>query len=143
MEQSEGSIDIDRPADDLYFEWTRFERYPQFMSGVREVRATDATHVHWRAEMWDREREWDAAITSREPGKSLAWKSTSGPPNAGTVRLERLALTRTRSYLAMSFEPQRAAEKDRAVETDVKARVEGILSGFKRYIDTAQIIDQT
>jgi uncharacterized membrane protein len=59
------------------------------MEGVKEVRQLDDSHVHWHAEVWGKDKEWDAEITEHEPDKRISWKSVSGAESAGTVRFER------------------------------------------------------
>lgn len=62
------------------------------MEGVKEVRQLDDTHVHWRADIFGKDKEWDAEITEEVPDEKIGWKSISGDaPNAGTVRFEPLA----------------------------------------------------
>jgi uncharacterized membrane protein len=106
------------------------------MSGVKEVRQIDDTHVHWRAEIWGKEKEWDAEITEQEPDKRISWKSTSGAPNAGTVRFEPLGNERTRIRLAMAYEPEDAIENVGDALGIFSGRVEDSVEGFKKFIES-------
>jgi uncharacterized membrane protein len=91
MKQVERVIEVNAPLRAVYNQWTQFEEFPRFMSGVKQVRQLDDTHVHWRAEVWGKDKEWDAEITEQRPDECVAWRSTSGKPNAGVVRFEPLA----------------------------------------------------
>ena len=102
MERVEKSVEVDQPVSTVYNQWTQFEDFPFFMSGVKEVRQLDDTHIHWRAEVWGKEKEWEAEITEQEPDRRISWKSVSGAPNAGTVRFEPLAEDRTLVRLVMA-----------------------------------------
>jgi len=46
------------------------------MAGVKEVRQLDDTHVHWHAEIWGKDKEWDAEIIEQVPDQRIAWRST-------------------------------------------------------------------
>src|SRR5690554_642002 len=93
-------------------QWTQFESFPKFMSGVKDVRQLDDTHTHWRAEVWGKETEWDAELTYQIPDRIIAWRSTSGDaPNAGAVSFEPVPGDRTRVNLMMEYEPQGVTEK--------------------------------
>ena len=136
MERVESIIEVDRPVRTVYNQWTQFAEFPRFMAGVTEVRQVDDTHVHWRAQVWGKEEEWDAEITEQEPDKRIAWKSISGPLNAGTVRFEPLGLDRTRVRLVMAYEPQGAAETLGDAFGVFSARVQNTVQDFKKFIET-------
>ncbi|HET9445428.1 MAG TPA: SRPBCC family protein [Steroidobacteraceae bacterium] len=136
MEQVEKTIEVNCPIRTVYNQWTQFEEFPRFMSGVKEVRQIDDTHVHWRAEIWGKEKEWDAEITEQEPDKRISWKSTSGAPNAGTVRFEPLGNERTRIRLVMAYEPEDTIENVGDALGIFSGRVEDSVEGFKKFIES-------
>ncbi len=136
MEQVEKTIEVNCPISTVYNQWTQFEDFPRFMAGVKEVRQLDDTHVHWRAELWGKDKEWDAEITEQEPDKRISWKSISGAPNAGTVRFEPLGADRTRVRLVMAYEPEGAIENMGDAMGLVSSRVENTVQDFKKFIES-------
>ena len=136
MEQVEKTVAVNCPIRTVYNQWTQFEEFPRFMAGVKEVRQIDDTHVHWRAEIWGKEKEWDAEITEQEPDKRISWKSVSGARNAGTVRFEPLDAERTRIRLAMAYEPEDAIENVGDALGIFSGRVEDSVEGFKKFIES-------
>src|SRR5881628_3560075 len=91
MERIEKSIEVRCPVHAVYNQWTQFEEFPRFMAGVKEVKQLDDTHVHWHAEIWGKDKEWDAEIVEQVPDQRIAWRSTTADtPNAGSVRFEPL-----------------------------------------------------
>jgi uncharacterized membrane protein len=135
MEQVEKTVEVNRPVSTVYNQWTQFEDFPEFMEGVKEVRQLDDTHLHWRAEVWGKEKEWDAEITEQEPDRRISWRSTSGAPNAGTVRFEPLGADRTRVRLTMAYEPEGAVENVGDALGIFSARVEHSVRDFKEFIE--------
>jgi uncharacterized membrane protein len=136
MEHVEKTVDVNCPIHTVYNQWTQFEEFPRFMAGVKEVRQIDDTHVHWHAEVWGKDKEWDAEITEQEPDKRISWKSVSGAPNAGTVRFEPLATDRTRVRLVMAYEPEGAVENMGDAMGIFSARVENTVQDFKKFIES-------
>ncbi|MFL6604977.1 MAG: SRPBCC family protein [Steroidobacteraceae bacterium] len=135
MERIEKVIDVDCPVRAVYNQWTQFEEFPRFMPGVKEVRQLDDTHVHWHAEIWGKDKEWDAQITEQEPDHRISWQAISGAPNAGTVRFEQLGPDRTRVRLAMSYEPEGAIENVGDAIGVVSSRVQSTVEQFKKFIE--------
>src|SRR5918998_32982 len=88
MERVEKSVEVAAPLRAVYNQWTQFEEWPRFMAGVKEVRQLDDTHLHWHAEVWGKDKEWDAEITEQVPDQVIAWRSTSAAPRpaAGAAR---------------------------------------------------------
>lgn len=136
MEHVEKTVEVNRPLSTVYNQWTQFEDFPAFMDGVKEVRQLDDTHLHWRAEIWGKEKEWDAEITEQEPDKRISWKSVSGARNAGTVRFEPLSEDRTRVRLVMAYEPEDAVDKVGDALGIFSSRVQHTVEEFKRFIET-------
>ncbi len=135
MNQIDKAIEVDVPVRSAYNQWTQFEEFPHFMSGVKEVRQLDDTHLHWRAEIWGREKEWDAEITEREPDTRISWRSLDGSWNEGTVRFEALDPGRTRVRLAMGYEPKGVIENAGIAFGILSERVERTLEQFKTFIE--------
>jgi len=135
MEHVEKTIEVDRPVNTVYNQWTQFEDFPYFMEGVKEVRQIDDTHLHWRAEIWGKEKEWDAEITEQEPDTRISWRSVSGAPNAGTVRFEPAGPERTKVRLVMAYEPEGAVENAGDALGIFSARVQHSVEDFKKFIE--------
>ncbi len=136
MERIEKTIDVDRPVRNVYNQWTQFEDFPRFMAGVKQVTQLDDTHVHWEADIWGKNVEWDAEITEQDPDRRISWRSINGAPNAGTVRFEPLGEDRTRVRLVMAYEPQGAMENVGDALGLLNARVETTVRDFKKFIES-------
>jgi uncharacterized membrane protein len=123
------------PVRTVYNQWTQFEDFPRFMDGVKEVKQLDDTHLHWRASIAGKEKEWDAEITEQVPDQRIAWRSTSGAPNAGTVRFEPLNKDRSRVHLTMEYEPKGFIENVGDAVGILDRKVEKAVEDFKRLIE--------
>jgi len=85
----EKSVEVEVPVSTAYNQWTQFEEFPEFMSGVREVVQVDDTSLHWVAEIAGVRREWDAEILEQVPDQKVAWAAISGATNAGGREVHR------------------------------------------------------
>jgi uncharacterized membrane protein len=135
MERVDKSVEVNCPVRAVYNQWTQFEEFPRFMAGVKEVRQLDDNHVHWHAEIWGKDEEWDAEITEQVPDERISWRSTSGAANAGTVRFEPLGADRTRVRLTMAYEPKGALENVGDALGVFSARVQNTVEDFKKFIE--------
>jgi uncharacterized membrane protein len=135
MERIEKSIEVACPVRTVYNQWTQFEEFPRFMAGVKEVKQLDDTRLHWHAEVWGKDKEWDAQITEQVPDQVISWRSVSGAANAGTVRFEPVSHDRTLVRLIMEYEPEGAVEKAGDAVGIFSARVQNSVEDFKKFIE--------
>jgi uncharacterized membrane protein len=135
METIQKSIDVDLPIATVYSDWTHFEEFPKFMEGVKEVRQLSAERLYWRAEIFGKEKEWEAEVYERIPNQRIAWRSAAGTPNTGAVNFEELGNSRTRINLSLGFEPESTLEKLGDALGIVSSKIQGDLERFKRYAE--------
>jgi uncharacterized membrane protein len=128
-------IDVDVPVSTAYNQWTQFEEFPRFMATVEEVKQIDDSHLHWRAVVAGKVKEWDAEITEQIPDQRIAWRSTSGPKSWGEVSFEKIRENRTRVTMQMYYEPETADEKVGSALGGVKLTTKGNLKKFKSLIE--------
>jgi stress response protein YsnF/carbon monoxide dehydrogenase subunit G len=136
MARVEKSIEVDVPVNTAYNQWTQFEQFPQFMEGIEQVTQLDDKHLHWRADIGGKEKEWDAEIVDQIPDQRVAWRSLSGTPNDGVVTFEPVDNNRTRVNLALDYEPEGFLESVGSALGFVSHRVDGDLERFKEFIES-------
>ena len=131
----EKTITVDVPVSTAYNQWTQFEDFPKFMATVEQVTQKDDTHLHWRAVVAGKTKEWDAEITEQIPDKRIAWRSTTGVANGGVVTFHKIADNRTRVMLQMDYEPETMLEKIGDAVGGVKLTARGNLKRFKQLVE--------
>lgn len=136
MTQIQQSIDVDVPVRVAYNQWTQFESFPEFMSGVESIQQLDDTHLHWVTSIAGVEREFDAEVTEQHPDERVAWASTGGESrHAGVVTFHKLDDTTSRVMVQIDWEPSDLVEKiGSAINVDER-RVKGDLERFKEFIE--------
>jgi len=137
VSQIQQSIDVEVPVRVAYDQWTQFESFPSFMSGVKAIRQLDDTHTHWETDIAGIPREFDAEITEQHPDERIAWRSTGGEAkHAGVVTFHRLDDNATRVMIQIDWEPSGVVEKvGSAVNLD-EHQVKKDAQRFKDYIET-------
>jgi uncharacterized membrane protein len=133
MERIEKTIEVNATVSQVYNQWTHFEEFPQFMEGVQDVRQLDAKHLHWVARIAGKQKEWDAEIVEQVPDQRIAWRSTEGAPNAGTITFQAKA-DHTMMTLRLEYEPQGVMEKAGSAMGLVSQRVEADLKRFQQLL---------
>lgn len=135
MARVEQRIEVGVPVDVAYDQWTQFESFPRFMEGVKEVEQVDDKRLHWTAEVAGQERSWDAEIVDQTPNRRVAWKSTSGTPNAGAVQFRALDDQRTEIAVTMEAEPEGVVEQAGEALGFLDRRVKGDLERFADFVE--------
>ncbi|CAH0301633.1 MULTISPECIES: SRPBCC family protein [unclassified Arthrobacter] len=129
------SIEVNVPLNQAYNQWTQFEEFPLFMSGVESVSQLDDTTVHFKTSIGGVRREYDARITAQEPDRRVSWESLDEPRNAGTVWFEDLGDAETKVNVELTWEPDSAAEKVGAAIGLDSRQVAADLKKFKLFIE--------
>lgn len=136
MSTIEKSVNVQVPVRTAYNQWTQFEEFPRFMEGIEEVRQLDDTHLHFKAKLGGKKKEWDAVITEQTPDQRIAWRNTGGATNAGVVTFHRIAPSETRIMLQVEYDPEGMVENVGDAIGVVSSRVQGDLDRFKGFIET-------
>ena len=131
----EKSVEVNVPVRTAYNQWTQFEEFPRFMHGVKEVRQITDKKTHWVAEVGFKEKEWDADIVEQVPDQKVAWRNTTGAPNAGVVTFQPVGADRTKVTVRMTYHPESFVEQAGDFLGLVSHRVQGDLDRFKAFIE--------
>ncbi|MFE7763238.1 SRPBCC family protein [Streptomyces sp. NPDC057438] len=136
MTQIEESVEVHVPVRTAYNQWTQFETFPEFMSGVERIEQRSDTLTHWVTKVDGVRREFDAEITEQIPDERVAWTTVGGEARqAGVVTFHHLSEERTKVMLQMVFEPTGTAEKVADKLGVVKRQTKGDLERFKTFIE--------
>ena len=139
------TVTIHAPADRVFAFLTEWERWPQWMSHVREVRGRGTVRgrerTHWIVDgPLGVPVSWDAITTGIVPNEEIAWKTEEGAAvaHAGVIRLVRVD-DATRVELRMSYNPP-AGVLGHAVAAsfgrDPKRQLDDDLARLKTTIET-------
>ncbi|WP_225754986.1 SRPBCC family protein [Actinotalea sp. Marseille-Q4924] len=133
--QVEKSVIVNVPVSVAYNQWTQFEEFPHFMSGVQSVEQLSDTRLRWVAEIGGVKREWEADILEQVPDQKVAWAASEGATNAGAVRFEDIGGGQTRVHLSLEFEPEGLVEKAGDALGVVERTAQNDLDRFKAFIE--------
>ena len=131
----EKSIEVNVPEYTAYAQWMKFEEFPQFMQGVKEVTRLDAKRFHWKAESAGQKKEWDTEITEQAADQRLAWTSRGDDIKGWVVTFHQLSNARSKIMLQVEYDPQSVAENVGEALGVVSSRVQGDLERFKAFIE--------
>lgn len=85
------TITVERPPQEVYRYWRKFENLARFMHHVKSVRELDAKRSEWVVKgPLGHDVEWTAQIISDQEGQMISWESLPGAEvqNAGSVWFE-------------------------------------------------------
>lgn len=135
MKTIECGVELNFPVREVYNQWTQFETYPLFMSGVEEVRQIDDKNLYWLVKVAGVERGFQARIVEQIPDQRIAWESTSGPDHSGIVVFSALETSRTQVRVHLTWDPDGIVEKIGAAIRFDDAEVQSSLDEFKRLMN--------
>ncbi len=131
----EKSIAVNVPVSTVYNQWTQFEDFPQFMSGVKQVRQLSDRRLEWVAEIAGVRRRWTAEILEQIPDQKVAWAATEGATNAGAVTFDDLGNGQTMVHLSLEYEPEGVVETIGDKLNVAESQAEKDLDRFKAFIE--------
>lgn len=111
MAKHSKSIEIDAPASEVYSRWSNWDNLAQYLPQIKSVRRTGPDTTHWIVSVSGMDVEWDARTTADEPGKRIAWESTSGFKNSGEVTFDALGNDRCKCTVTVDYEPPLGASE--------------------------------
>lgn len=135
------TIDVNVPIAAAYDQWTRFEDFPEFMSGVLSVERTGDHRTHWVTTVGGAGREFDALVTEQRPEELIAWTSAAGDLlHTGVVSFQRLGDFETRVTVRIVWEPAGLVERAASALglDDLQVKVD--LDRFKAYIEDSRVV---
>ncbi len=135
MSTIEKSIEVNVPEYTAYAQWMKFEEFPQFMEGVKEVTRLDGKRFHWKAEIAGQDKEWETEITDQAADRHLAWTSRGGVIKGWTMTFHTLSSAKSKIVLQVEYDPQGVVEHGGEALDMVSQRVQGDLERFKALIE--------
>jgi uncharacterized membrane protein len=141
------AITVRRDREELYARWREFERFPEFMVHLEEVRETGPTRSHWKATApLGMSAEWDAEITEDVAGERISWRSLEGSKvdTAGTVRFQDAPGGRgTEVHLELRYDPPGGALGTtiaRLMGEEPAIQIKDDLRRFKQIVETGEVV---
>ena len=136
MAQVVETVDVNVPVSTAYNQWTQFETFPEFMSGVESITQTTPTRSHWVTKVAGVRREFDTEITEQHPDQRIAWQTVGGDvEHAGVVTFDQLGAGASRVTVKLDWEPSGVAEKAGAAVGLDDHRVKADTKRFKEFIE--------
>ncbi len=129
------TVEVSAPVRVAYNQWTQFEEFPRFMSGVESVTQLTDERLHWKVNIAGVEREFDTTITEQTPDHRIAWTTNAGPQHAGVVTFHKIDEDITRVTLQMDYDPDGLLENVADKLGFVSARIKGDMDSFKAFIE--------
>ena len=139
MSAKEATVEVTVPVSTAYNQWTQFETFPHFMSGVDSITQLDDRRNHWVTSIAGVTREFDTEIVDQVPDQRIEWRSVDGPEHRGVVTFEPLDINLTRVTVLMDFEPEGFVEQAGDALGFVGGQIEGDLQRFKEFIESRDV----
>ena len=136
-------MDVAAPIEQVFEAFSQLERFPEFMTHVRAVRASGDGTSQWTVEgPAGRPICWEAVTTRIEPNRLIAWRTLPGSAveHAGLLRFEPTE-GGTRVLVMMSYTPPAGVIGHaiaRLFGTDPKSELDDDLLRMKVFLETGR-----
>ncbi|MGH8289182.1 MAG: SRPBCC family protein [Steroidobacteraceae bacterium] len=136
-------IEVAAPIEQVFETFSQLERFPEFMTHVRDVRAKGDGTSQWTVEgPAGRAISWEAVTTRIEPNRLIAWRTLPGSAveHAGLLRFEPTE-SGTRVFVTMSYTPPAGAIGHaiaRLFGADPKSELDDDLLRMKVFLETGR-----
>jgi uncharacterized membrane protein len=135
MQTVEETIEAKVPVHAAYEQWTLFESFPSFMSGVESVSQLNDRTSHWVVNIGGVRREFDTEIVERHRDERIAWRSTGGKVHAGAVTFTPVASNVTRVWVRFEWAPETLTENVGAALGFDNMQVRADLLRFRDFVE--------
>ena len=135
MQTVEETIDVEVPVRTAYEQWTQFESFPHFMSGVDSVTQLSDRTSHWIVNVGGVRREFDTETIEQLPDERIAWRSIDGETHAGAVAFTLLKTGLTRVWVRLEWAQDTFADTVGAALGFDNMQVRADLRRFKDFIE--------
>jgi uncharacterized membrane protein len=107
VERTEKSIEINAPVEVAFDLFSDFEKFPEWMKHIKEVRRTGENYTRWTADApLGINVEWEAETTELEPNRKIAWRTVRGDVEMeGEVTFEDAGKGTTRMHVSLGYSP--------------------------------------
>jgi uncharacterized membrane protein len=148
--QVERTLTVNRPREEVYRYWRRFENLPRFMKNLERVETLDERRSRWTASApLGQTVEWEAEMLEDVKGEKISWRSLPGSQieNSGVVRFKDAPYGRgTEVHVMLRYNPPGGKVSDlmaRLFGDSPQQQVEEDLRRFKAIVETGQIATVT
>ncbi len=131
----ERSIQVRRPAAEVFAACARLDKIPEFIRSVVSIEACEDVS-EWIADLNGRRFAWDVEILQVIPGQVIGWKSHRGPRHSGRISFFSLG-DETLVHLGMNYVPEVALSNllQAPVWWNIGGAIEGALRDLKRSVE--------
>jgi uncharacterized membrane protein len=138
---------VGKDPQEVYAFWRQFDRLPDFMAHVEDVRQLDDKRSHWKVSApFGHTVEWDAEIIEDVPGERLVWHSVKGADvdNAGTVTFTRAPRAQgTEIHVTLTYDVpggKLAEALARWAGEDPHQQLDDDLRRLKQVLETGEVV---
>lgn len=132
----EKSIQIGRPAKEVFAAWVDWEKLPKLTKTIASIRSI-GDRTFWRVTLGGKTVEWDAITEQYIENHAIGWKSIHGPKHTGRVTFCPLG-ENTLVHVAMNYVPPVRALRPflSPMTGHMEGLIEKVLRDFKTSLES-------